>query len=345
MKGRALLVPKRHGEESRRVLLAAGLLRTDLEILREGDRLALPVIEGGTVPPGLGEETQREFEPLRPPHPTDYRELLDLSAEEKAELPRSFDVVGDLVLVRIPPELSFRAAEIGGALLAFVPGARLVGADHGVRGAARRRSLEVIAGGGGWRTRHRENGVEIEVDLERAYFSPRLAREHARVAEEVRAGDRVYDLCCGVGPFALAIARDGRARAITALDSNPEALALLRLSWSRQGFTTPLTVVSGPVETFTPTAEPVERVIVNLPLEGIKYLPSVARTVALRGRLYYYEVTPRTEFERRGEAVMQTFDQPGEWTLIDQHEVHPYSPTADLLGFVFERSPGTGGST
>ncbi len=344
MKGRALLVPRHRGEESRRVLLAAGLLRTDLEILREGERLALPVVDGSAVPPGLGEEAQREFEPLRPPHPTDYRELLDLSAEKKAELPRSFDVVGDVVLVRIPPELSFRAAEIGGALLAFVPGARLVGADHGVRGSARRRSLEVIAGAGDWRTRHRENGIEIEVDLERAYFSPRLAREHARVADAVQAGDRVYDLCCGVGPFALTIARDGRARTITALDSNPEALALLRLSWARQEFTIPLIVVSGPLEAFAPTAEPVERVIVNLPLEGIKYLPSVARTVALRGRLYYYEVTPRTEFERRGEAVMQTFDRPGDWTLIDQHVVHPYSPMADLLAFVFERSLGSGGA-
>jgi tRNA (guanine37-N1)-methyltransferase len=338
MKGRALLVPKSRGESTRRALLEAGLLRSDLGILHEGDRLALPVVEGMPIPAGMGEEAQREFEPVRPPPPADYRELLMLSPAESAQLPRSFDVVGDVVMVRIPRELTPRSREIGHALLAFVPGARVVGADHGVHGPERRRSLEAIAGAGGWRTRHRENGIEIEVDLERAYFSPRLAREHARVAEDVRAGDRVYDFCCGVGPFSLTIARDGRARGITALDSNPDALALLRTSWQRQKFATPLTVVEQPVEVFAPTAEPVERVIVNLPLEGIKYLPSVARTVALRGRLYYYEVTPRTEFERRGESVLRTLERPEEWTVIEHHVVHPYSPTADLAAFVFERS-------
>ena len=340
MKARALIVPRDRGEDVRRTLVRAGLLRTDLAILREGSRLALPVVDRLPLPVGPGEEGEREFLSLRPPGPTDYRELLGLLPDERRQLPRAFDVVGDIVVVRVPDELAARAPEIGRALLSFVPGARIVGLDRGVRGTERRRTLEAIAGSGGWRTRHRENGVEIEVDLDRAYFSPRLAREHALVAASVERGDRVYDLCCGVGPFALTIARDARARAITAVDSNPEALALLRSSYSRQRFGVPLSARETSVEAFAPTAEPVERVILNLPLEGIKYLPSVARTVAGRGRLYYYEVTPRTEVERRGEAVVRALDRPEEWTVADQHVVHPYSPRADLLAVVLERGPG-----
>ena len=340
MKGPALIVPRHRGEALRRALLEGGLLRTDLEILREGDRLALPLVDGRAVPDGMGELGEREFGSLRSPGPTDYRNLLELPTEEAQRLPRSFDVVGDVVLIRIPDEFAARAPEIGRALLTFVPGARIVGADHGVHGPERRRSLEGIAGSGAWRTRHRENGIDIEVDLEQAYFSPRLAREHARVAAAVGHGDRVYDLCCGVGPFSLTIARDGRAREITALDSNPAALALLRASLARQKFATSVSVVGGPVEAFTPSAEAVERVILNLPLEGIKYLPSVARTVARRGRFYYYEVTPRAEFERRGEAVVGKLDRPEEWTVVDQHVVHPYSPSADLVAFVLARSRG-----
>jgi tRNA (guanine37-N1)-methyltransferase len=340
MKGRALIVPRSRGEAIRRALLTDGLLRTDLEILREGERLALPLVDQRPIPEGMGEVGEREFEPVRSPGPTDYRDLLDLPADEMEGLPRSFDVVGDVVLVRIPGGAASRAGEIGRALLAFVPGARLVGVDRGVHGPERRRSLERIAGTGGWRTRHRENDIEIEVDLERAFFSPRLAREHARVADAIGRGDRVYDLCCGVGPFALTIARDGRAREITAVDSNPEALALLRASLGRQSFGVPVSLFEGPVEAFARTAEPVERVILNLPLEGIKYLPSVARTVAPRGRLYYYEVTPRTELERRGDAVVRTLVRPETWTVVDQHVVHPYSPSADLVSFVLERSAG-----
>jgi tRNA (guanine37-N1)-methyltransferase len=342
MKGRALLVPRSQGETTRQLLLRDGLLRTDVGILREGDRLALPLLDGVEIPGGLGEVVVREWQPLASAGPTDYRDLLDWSPEETRLLPRSFDVVGDVVLIRIPEELEPRAPEIGAALLEFVPGARIVGEDRGVHGPDRRRSLAKIAGDGSWRTRHRENNIEIEVDLERAYFSPRLAREHAEVARAVEDGDRVYDLCCGVGPFALTIARDGRASAVTALDSNPEAIALLRASIARQKLATRVTPVEAPVEGFTPAAEPVERVILNLPHEGIKYLPSVARTVARRGRLYYYEVTPRTEIERRGEAIVRMLGTPDSWSVVDQHVVHPYSPKSDLIAFVLERS-GDGG--
>ncbi|MGA8541984.1 MAG: methyltransferase domain-containing protein [Thermoplasmata archaeon] len=344
MKCRALVVPRDRGETARRTLRERGLLREDLRILREGDEIALPLIDGPSLPEGLGEVDERDFERLSAPTVGDYRALVATSPEDRALLPRSFDVIGDIVLVRVPEELAPRAAEIGEALLRFVPGARIVGADHGVQGTDRRRSLQPIAGSGGWSTRHRENGIELEVDLGRAYFSPRLAREHARVAAAIERGDRVYDLCCGIGPFALTIARDGRAAEVTAVDSNPEAIALLRTSYGRRKFPTPVRMYDGPVELFTAVAEPVNRVILNLPREGIKYLPSVARTVARRGRLYYYEVTPRAEFERRGTALTQLLGDAGSWTVADQHVVHPFSPNADLAAFVLERSEtGSGG--
>jgi tRNA (guanine37-N1)-methyltransferase len=342
MKGRALIVPRSDGEKARRALADAGALRTDLSIRVDGEFLVLPIVADAPVPRGLGRETEEEFEPTAPTGPADYRDLLRWSEDERALLPRAFDVVGDLVLVRIPPALRSRSHEIGEALLAFVPGVRLVGADEGVHGVARRRTLRPLAGTGAWRTRHRENGIELEVDLERAYFSPRLAREHARVAAEVRRCDRVYDLCCGVGPFAATIARDGRAASIVAVDSNPEAIELLRATLRRvpNGAHVDARVVD--VAEFVASAPPVERVILNLPHEGIKYLTSVARTVARRGRLYYYEVTPRTELERRGETIVRGFDRPGDWTALEPEVVHPYSPAADLAVFEFDRRDGPG---
>jgi tRNA (guanine37-N1)-methyltransferase len=340
MKGHALKVPRSQGEETREALRSVGVLRNDLEILREDEWLVFPLLDGVLVPAAWGEVVEREFAVRDRRGPHDYRELLELTPEQRALLPRSFDVVGDMVLVRVPPELESEATAIGKALLEFVPGARVVGADHGVHGAERRRSIATLAGSGGWRGRHRENGLDIEVDLERAYFSPRLAREHALVAESVRAGDRVYDLCCGVGPFTLAIRRDGRAASITALDSNRAGLELLRASLDRQRSRVPVQLVGRPVEAFAADAPPVERVIFNLPLEGIKYLPSVARTVARGGRLFYYEVVPRDGFERRGEAIVRALGPLGDWRLVEQRAVHPYSPASDLAAFVLERPGG-----
>jgi tRNA (guanine37-N1)-methyltransferase len=336
---RGLKVSRVRGEEVRRDLLDSGFLRTDLEILREGDSLILPLSEGPeSVPPSGGEVVEREFLSVPAKGPTRYRDLLDWDEEEKEALPRSFDVIGDIVLLRLPESLLPRKQEVGEALLRFVPGSRLVGLDHGVHGPERRRSVERIAGSGPWRTRHAENGVELEVDVERAYFSPRLAREHARVAEDVRDGDRVYDLCCGVGPFSVTIAHLGRASRTTAVDANPDAIALLGATLVRRRYGGRVVPVLARLEEFLPEAPPVERVVLNLPHEGIKYLISVARTVATQGRLYYYEVVNRSELPKRGNALVSMLAPEGKFSLLAARVVHPYSPASDLAGFVLERS-------
>ena len=331
MKGRALLVPRARGEEVRRQLVAAGVLRTDLAILREEDDLAFPLTEEAVPDPAWGTVGERDFPEREAGAVTAFRELLDWPAEALDQLPRSFDVVGDIVLVRLPPELEARRLEVGEALLRFVPGSRLVGLDRGVRGPERRRDVERIAGAGGWTTRHRENGLEIDVDLERAYFSPRLAHEHARVAATIRPSERVYDLCCGVGPFSLTIARDGRAREIVAVDANPAAVQLLRSSLARYRFATPVSAVEGRIEAFVGSAEPADAVVVNLPHEGIKCATLVAPTVSPGGRLTFYEVLARDELPTRGVTVEKLLRPLGRWTVADVHLVHPYSPSSDLV--------------
>ena len=338
MNSSGLRVPRHRGEEVRRSLVARGLLDDQREIRREGEYLVLPLKGSATALAEWGELVEREFSPASRPGPSDYRELLSVPAELRSKLPRSFDVIGDIVLVRLPDELEERRFEVGRALLSFVPGARIVGIDRGVQGPERRRRVDRIAGEGDWRTRHRENRLTLDIDVERAYFSPRLAREHDRVAAEVRAGDRVYDLCCGVGPFALSIARDGRARAVTAVDANPAAIELLRSTLHRSSFRVPVEPVEARLEEFLPRAEPRERVIFNLPLEGIKYLPSVRKVVAPGGRLYHYEVIPRTALTEGEAMIMRALGSDGSWQLRERRIVHPYSPASDLRAFVLERS-------
>jgi tRNA (guanine37-N1)-methyltransferase len=338
MKSLALVVPRSEGERVRRELADSGCLRTDLKIRAEGDSVVLPLAR--SLPPRSfgGEVEEREFDVVSAERPRSYRELLHLDEAEAALLPRAFDVVGEIVLIRLPRELEGRAGEVGEALLAFVPGARLVGLDRGVKGPERLRALERIAGSGPWTTRHSENGLSIEVDLERAYFSPRLAREHALVAAAVRAGERVYDLCCGVGPFALSIARDGRAREIVAVDFNPDAIRLLKANLERLGLSGKVRAVEAPLEGFLPSAPTADRVILNLPREGIKYIASVGAVVGPGGTLHYYEMTEKSMAEARSTELARQLGSGGAgWSGSEPHVVHPFAPTSDLVAYTLRR--------
>lgn len=198
----------------------------------------------------------------------------------------------------------------------------------------RRRTIVPIAGRGDLRTMHQENGIRFEIDLSAAYFSPRLAREHARVAAGLRAGDRFADLCCGIGPFSLTAASMGRARSIVAVDVNPEAIALLERNRDRLGLKGRIDARAIRLEEFFPTADVYDRVVLNLPHEGIKYLTSVGRVLGRNGVLHYYEVTDRSAAERRPLELARLFAEDGRTVMVvGQHVVHPYSPASDLLAF------------
>jgi tRNA (guanine37-N1)-methyltransferase len=337
MRSWAAVIDAAHAETLRERLKARGLLRSDLRVARRGGDVWFPLAEAPSPPLDVGRIEEGEFEPIAQPPLASYREHLDLPPEERATLPRSFDVIGDAVLIRLPEAMADRAGSIGGALLNFVPGTRVVGWDKGVHGAGRLHTIERIAGEGDFRTWYRENGVAIRVDLERAYFSPRLAREHARVAADVVAGDAVYDLCCGVGPFTITIAAAGRASSIVAVDANPHAIELLETSLARLPKRPPVTAVVDRLEAFLPSAGAVQRVIVNLPLEGIKYAASVGATVAAGGVLYYYIVADRNDVTGVEQQLVAALPGPVDWTCVDRHVVHPYSPRADLVAFQFRR--------
>jgi tRNA (guanine37-N1)-methyltransferase len=331
-----VIATPKHAESVRRALRARGLLQKGMRVARSEQEVLFPVRSPPQPPVENARLEEREL-PIRAALPRSYRELLHLRPDLQASLPRAFDVIGDVVLVKLPAELEPHAGDIGAALLRFVPGARRVGWDRGVHGEARLRQLVPISGTGPWRTVHRENGISFVVDPEVAYFSPRLAGEHARIASAARSGEVVWDLCCGVGPFALTIARRRVARHIVAIDSNPAAIALLQENAHRLGVSSQVEPRNESVERFVPSAGAADRVILNLPHEGIKYLPSVSAAVAPGGTLHYYEVTQRADHPMRESVLVNQLPAGAHWTCVESRRVHPYSPGADLVAYTLHR--------
>lgn len=222
----ALRVPLAEGERVRRALLDEGALRLDLKVRREAGELLLPLMDSE---PRLGFPVAvAEFEAVEDA-PRHYAERLkDLPEAARALLPSSFDVIGHVLIVKMPEALREHERAIAQALLDTTPRVRTVADDEGVTGELRVRALRILAGERETSTEHAENGVRIRVDPATCYFSPRLATERHRVARQVRPGERVVDLMAGVAPFALVIARHARPARVDAIDLNEAAIAFAR---------------------------------------------------------------------------------------------------------------------
>jgi tRNA (guanine37-N1)-methyltransferase len=231
-RARCLRVPKGRAEETRRRLLELGLLRTDFLVARDGDSIYLPLADGirgkdRKLVERLGDILERELEQSKRV-PKTYRELLDLPPEMMELLPRAYDVVGKVIVLKIPQELSAHRAIIGEALLRTRPEALSVAWDRGVKGEDRIRDLEVIAGQATLETVHIENGLRFSVDPSRVYYSPRLATERSRIAGLVKKGEVVVDLFAGVGPFSITIAKRAQPSTVYAVDINPAAIEFMK---------------------------------------------------------------------------------------------------------------------
>ncbi len=143
-------------------------------------------------------------------------------------IPRSFDVIGDIAILELSPEIWDFRGVIGEAVLRANRHVKVVFAKGGrVDGIYRVRRLVHVAGEERTITLHRENGCVFMVDVAGTYFSPRLSGERIKVANQVKPGEVVVDLFAGVGPFAILIAKKKRG-IVHAIDINPFAIQLLK---------------------------------------------------------------------------------------------------------------------
>ena len=293
-------VPKIHGEKA--IILANKLeiVKKELEIQRNKNFLYIPLIRQPSkseletlkeqVP---GSEILTYTFPERKKRVKTFAELLEdkLSPHLLVSLPRAIDLVGDIAIIEIPPELDAYKRIIGEAILETHKHVRTVLAKAGaISGTYRLREFSVIAGEPKTETIHREHGCQYYVDLAKAYFSSRLSYEHKRVASLIEEGETVIDLFAGVGPFAIQIAKTHENVEVYAIDVNPDAVEFLKRNIR-------LNRVEGKVHPILGDAKQVveerlsgvaDRVIMNLPEKAIEFVEAACTTIKSAGGIVHF---------------------------------------------------------
>jgi len=329
MRSPCVAVPKEAAERIRRELLSRGLLRKGLAIARDGDTIFIPVTDiEGLAYPVLEREFPEAFTPVR-----SYKDVADVPPELRPLMPTSYDIIGDIAIIKIPDELARHEREIARAVLAAHASVRVVAADAGVKGPLRIRDLRILAGPNRTETVHREHGLAYKVDAARAYFSPRLGTERQRVANQVQPGEVVVDMFAGVGPYAILIAKRRKPEAVYAIDANPDAFRYLEENVRRNRADSIVPELGDALKAID-RVEPPNRVIIDYPQDPDPAYHAALSRLRRNGTIHYYAILETAEREDREHDIVEgakALNRNAD--IISLREVHGWSPTQRLFAF------------
>jgi tRNA (guanine37-N1)-methyltransferase len=325
----SVVVPRERAEEIRRTLLQQGLLLKQLRIAHEDDNILLPTRQRVDLGfPTKDAEFADGFVAVR-----SYKDVVEVPSHARRSLPSSFDVVGDIAVIKIPEELREYRIAIGEAIRRWNPKIGVVLEDRGVKGEHRVRQIDVIAGERRTTTVHREHGLHYRVDLSRAYFSPRLASERRRIADLTAADEIVADPFSGVGPYSILIAKRSRPREVHASDANPTAVRFLRenVATNRADH---VTVRAGDAHSILREVAPVDRVILDLPHSAIDYLGTAFEALGAHGTIHLYGILEAAEEDKTHDKIQSAARTAGfRIKGLSRRHVRAYSPTKYQTAF------------
>jgi len=324
-------VEKRRGEATRQKLIAAGVF--DPSFVPEADE---SYVYFAVKKPVKGVKLVERRLRSREIKFRSIQEALrgKLSERELEEVVRSFDVVGDVAVVEIPPKLERKEKLIAEAIMEVHRNVKAVARKMGpMEGEFRVRKLKVIAGEKRTLTVYKEHGARMKVDLAKAYFSPRLAFERKRVAEKVRKGEKILVMFAGVGPFALVIARKQPNVEIAAVELNPEAVKLMRENVEMNGLREVVKVVLGDVHEVVPKkfVKWADRILMPLPMGAHEFLAEAFLAARKGCVVHFYHFGPMGkaagEAKKLVKAAARKAGRKAEF--LEERVVRPYSPQTE----------------
>tara|TARA_B100000959_G_scaffold36036_1_gene34639 strand:+ start:264 stop:1103 length:840 start_codon:yes stop_codon:yes gene_type:complete len=213
-----------------------------------------------------------------------------LSDEDAKDLVSAFDQIGDIIIVRIPDSLISKKKIIGKALLEQVKTAKTVFHQSSpVEGDFRTRNLELIEGDEKTETEYRENGCRFIVDVEKAFFSPRLSTERERISNLVNDHDVIINMFGGVGMFSLLAAKK-KSCTVYNIDINPVASKLCEENIKLNKLKGKVISLNGDATKIIKEQlqDKADRVLMLLPERSDEFLDTAISSLKKNGVIHYY---------------------------------------------------------
>ncbi len=279
----AVIAKKKDADAALKRVVSLGVFDKSRKVIKRQSHVEIPVIRSVS-----GCELVMQEDPaFYKKKPDLFHALQGKIPEECIHLiPRGWFLLGEVIVVKIHPDLTAYEHHIGQALLDFYPRCCTVLADDGIFGPFREPVRRAIAGNK-TQTVHKENKVIFNLDASLVMFSPGNLMERIRMSRFGK-GEYVVDMFAGIGYFTLPMAVHSRPRKIMAIELNPNAYHYLCQNIRQNHVEEIVEPVLGDCAKVTPEGV-ADRVVMGMVQVTDQYLQKGISALRPGGILHYHQ--------------------------------------------------------
>jgi len=223
-----------------------------------------------------------------------------LTEKELSLVPSSYDVVGEILIFSdFPKELKKKEKPIAETLLAQHKNIKTIAKKTGkYSGKYRLPKIKIIAGKRKKEAVYKENNVVLKLNVEKVYFSSRLANERLRITKLVKPRESVLVMFSGCGPYSIGIAKNTKAKEIYSIEINPTACKYqeenIKLNKIKN-----IKLFKGDVKRVIPKLNrKFDRILMPLPKGAESFLEDALKSAKKGTMIHFYDFLNENEFDR-----------------------------------------------
>ena len=230
-----------------------------------------------------------------------------LTKKELAVMPSSFDVVGSIAIIEIPPELKKKEKIIAETMIKLFKPLETVVKKSGIHyGKYRRQKLTIIAGEKTKIADYKESAVQMKMDLEKCYFSSRLGTERLRIAKQVKPKEKILVMFSGVSPYPLVIAKNAKPEIIYAVELNPVAHKFAEENIKLNKLQDKIKPYKGDVTLVVPKLrKKFDRILMPMPKTSLTFLGTAFKAAKKGTIIHFYTFGREEEFKDIRKKILE----------------------------------------
>ncbi len=227
-----------------------------------------------------------------------------LNKKELDYLPKGYQIIGNILLIKLDKKLLKHKKIIGKAIIGILPYLHTVCLIKEIKKQVRKPKIEVIFGCKNTQTLHRVHGCKFLLDVSDIMWSQGNKQERMRLVKNVKSRETIVDMFAGIGYFSIFLAKYCKPKKIYAIDINPKAIEYLRRNIWLNDVENKIEILQGDCKKFAKLLKnTADRVIMGYLFKTEQFLPHALKIAKNKAVIHFHRTVKQEEIDKIKEKI------------------------------------------